>query len=240
MRGQKIRAITPENFVFIAAEITQCVSAYCGVGILSSAIAEAVTLVQQRFANLALSEIRLAFRYVAATPELEINLAAFGGIFSLHTLGAVLAAYSEKRKESVVSFIQKETKVLQSPVFSIEDWFDEVIQKLIELGPDATAKHIPVAPNFYAYFKRKLNITLSDEEKVNFWELARTETLRAYQRERDEETSAYKKRTIENLRLSVLKSSMCSTAREAVVATGEKLIILHHIKNLTKNETTKT
>lgn len=95
-----IRDHAPEKFGLLAVvEIGRCATEYCGADMESSgpAIKESATMLREKFSGLSLDEVRQAFM-LAASRQIDANLSAFYGQFTVNLFGQVMSAYVEFRR----------------------------------------------------------------------------------------------------------------------------------------------
>lgn len=83
-----------------AAEITKVMDTHTGAPVEKnvSVISECVRVFRQRYGGLSIREIRTAFD-LAATGEIEANLKAYGGIFTVGIFADVMTAYQKFRRK---------------------------------------------------------------------------------------------------------------------------------------------
>lgn len=97
--------------ILAAGSIGEIAYSYCGADIEVStpAIKECVLLLIEKFSGIGIDEVREAFK-LAAAKQIDANLAAYSGQFTVKIFGEVMAAYIEYRRP-IFAEIKKQMEV---------------------------------------------------------------------------------------------------------------------------------
>lgn len=98
--GAAVRQDELRAALLIRTEVKYCATAFCAApNTESTTIDECAATILLHYAHLNLAEIREAFR-MASVGEIEVNMNAYYGLFSVRIVGDILSAYNEHRMQA--------------------------------------------------------------------------------------------------------------------------------------------
>lgn len=168
-----LRTDKAATVVFLCAELEFCARTYSGcVNTSDDTFREMVGFVLDRFGSYNAGEIREAFR-LAAARELDVDMKAYHGIFTVDTLGAVLGAYRDYRGRLVTAVLTAEREAeakayadRRAEEFDSAGWSTRRLDHLKTVAPfgveDCTAYD-------YEHFSGNGKLQVTQEQKEQAW-----------------------------------------------------------------------
>lgn len=108
-----VRSLSADQFREIAAGTIGAIAIkYCGADIDLSrpAIIESAALLREKFSGIGMDEVLEAFK-LAASKQIDANLAAYSGQFTVRIFGEVMAAYIDYRRPLVVEIEKRKSEI---------------------------------------------------------------------------------------------------------------------------------
>lgn len=108
-----IRSLSADQFRDIAAGTIGAIAIkYCGADIDLSrpAIIESAALLREKFSGIGIGEVNEAFK-LAASKQIEANLSAYSGQFTVRIFGEVMATYIDYRRPLVVEIEKRKSEM---------------------------------------------------------------------------------------------------------------------------------
>lgn len=199
--------------------------AYCGASKTDEKVfTELVEFVLSQFANLALGEIREAFRLAAAGKLGDVNLASYYGLFTVLMLGDVLSAYADYRRR-ILSELRKVEALSELPdkVWDSGKWAAQRLALFCDIK-EPSLDYFTATD--YDYFYTQGQLIHSEDEKRQAWDDAKSLTLIDIEIEAQNEQSKYRQKELRQICENVTKSLFAEsfTARRAIIA--KRLLVL--------------
>lgn len=99
--GAAVRQDEVRAALLIRTEVKYCATAFCAApNTESTTIDECAATILSHYSHFNVAEIREAFR-MASIGELDVNMNAYYGLFSVRIVGDILSAYSDHRTQAV-------------------------------------------------------------------------------------------------------------------------------------------